>query len=255
MSMVRTENLSKAYGGKENPVCALRGVDLTIEQGDFVAIMGPSGSGKSTLLHLIGGLDQPTGGTVRLEDTDIGTLDDKTLSRLRRERIGFIFQFYNLLPTLTARENVALPLLLNRVRRRTALERADEVLGTLGLADRAGHRPAQLSGGQQQRVGIARALIIHPTLILGDEPTGALDTHAGTEVVELLREVSARGKYTVILVTHNPRVAAYADRIVYLKDGAIADDERLGGQHPSASEIHKHLNGILAAGGEEAPPC
>jgi putative ABC transport system ATP-binding protein len=246
MSIVRVEKLTKLYGSKENPVPALQGVDLTIEQGDFVAVMGPSGSGKSTLLHLIGGLDQPTGGSVWLGDTDISTLSDKALSRLRRERIGFIFQFYNLIPTLTARENVALPLLLDRVPRKTALERADEALNTLGLADRAGHRPAQLSGGQQQRASIARAMIIHPMLVLGDEPTGALDTHSGTEVVELLREISSKGKHTVILVTHNPRVAAYADRIVYLKDGTVVDDERLGGRHPSASEIHKHLNGIFA---------
>jgi putative ABC transport system ATP-binding protein len=246
MSVVRVEKLSKVYGGSDNPVHALRGVDLTIDAGDFVAIMGPSGSGKSTLLHLIGGLDQPTGGSVWLGDTDISTLADKNLSRLRREKIGFIFQFFNLLPTLTARENVALPLLLDRVPRKAALERADEALGLFGLDDRAGHRPNQLSGGQQQRVGIARALVIRPVLMLGDEPTGALDTHTGTEVVELLRELSVHAKHTVVLVTHNPRVAAYADRIVYLKDGRIVDDERLGGRHPSASEIHKHLNGFLA---------
>ena len=246
MSVVRVEKLNKVYGSSENPVNALCGIDLAIDPGKFVAIMGPSGSGKSTLLHLIGGLDQPTSGSVWLGDTDISTLSDKTLSRLRRKKIGFIFQFYNLLPTLTARENVALPLLLDRVPRKTALERADEVLALLGLADRAGHRPFQLSGGQQQRVSIARAMIVHPMLMLGDEPTGALDTRSGTEVVELLREVSAKGKHTVILVTHNPRVAAYADRILYLKDGTIADDERLGGSHPSASEIHKHLNGIIA---------
>jgi putative ABC transport system ATP-binding protein len=249
MSIVNVENLVKTYGEKENPVHALRRIDLEIAQGEFAAVMGPSGSGKSTLLHLIGGLDQPTSGSIRLAGTDIGALSDKALSRLRREKIGFIFQFYNLLPTLTARENVALPLLLDRIPRRAALERADAALASLGLSDRAGHRPPQLSGGQQQRVSIARALVVHPMLILGDEPTGALDTHAGTEVVELLREVASRGGHTVILVTHNPRVAAYADRIVYLKDGAVADDERLGGRHPSASEIHKHLNGLFAEAG------
>jgi putative ABC transport system ATP-binding protein len=246
MSMIRVEQLSKVYGGRDNPVYALRDISLTIDGGEFVAVMGPSGSGKSTLLHLIGGLDQPTSGSVWIGDTEIGSLSDGTLSRLRREQIGFIFQFFNLLPTLTARENVALPLLLDRIPRKAALKRADEALDRLGLADRAGHRPSELSGGQQQRVGIARALVIHPLLMLGDEPTGALDTHTGTEVVELLRELSAHAKHTVVLVTHNPRVAAYADRIVYLKDGGIVDDERLGGRHPSASEIHKHLNGILA---------
>ncbi|MFN2297964.1 MAG: ABC transporter ATP-binding protein [Anaerolineales bacterium] len=246
MSVIRVEKLSKVYGGSDNPVNALRDVDLTINTGEFVAVMGPSGSGKSTLLHLIGGLDQPTAGSIWLGDTEIGALPDGSLSRLRREKIGFIFQFFNLLPTLTARENVALPLLLNRIPRKDALERADAALQRLGLTDRADHRPAQLSGGQQQRVGIARALVIHPVLMLGDEPTGALDTHTGAEVVELLRELSAHAEHTVVLVTHNPRVAAYADRIVYLKDGRVVDDERLDGRHPSASEIHKHLNGILA---------
>jgi putative ABC transport system ATP-binding protein len=246
MSVIRVEKLSKVYGGSDNPVNALRDVDLTIKTGEFVAVMGPSGSGKSTLLHLIGGLDQPTAGSIWIGDTEIGMLPDRSLSRLRREKIGFIFQFFNLLPTLTARENVALPLLLNRIPRKDALKRADAALQRLGLTDRADHRPAQLSGGQQQRVGIARALVIHPVLMLGDEPTGALDTHTGAEVVELLRELSAHAEHTVVLVTHNPRVAAYADRIVYLKDGRVVDDERLDGRHPSASEIHKHLNGILA---------
>jgi len=246
MSVIRVEKLSKVYGGSDNPVNALRDVDLTINTGEFVAVMGPSGSGKSTLLHLIGGLDQPTAGSIWIGDTEIGSLPDGSLSRLRREKIGFIFQFFNLLPTLTARENIALPLLLDRVPRKDALERADAALQRLGLADRADHRPAQLSGGQQQRVGIARALVIHPVLMLGDEPTGALDTHTGAEVVELLRELSAHAEHTVVLVTHNPRVAAYADRVVYLKDGRVVDDERLDGRHPSSSEIHKHLNGILA---------
>jgi len=249
MSIVRVENLTKTYGDGQCPIRALRGVSLTIEAGDFVAVMGPSGSGKSTLLHLIGGLDRPTSGSIWLGDTDISTLGDRQLSRLRRRMIGFIFQSYNLMPTLTAQENVALPLLLDRVRRSSALHQADEALALLGMSDRLHHRPAMLSGGQQQRVGIARAMIIHPMLILGDEPTGALDTHASNEVVELLRDVSAKGKHTVILVTHNPRVAAYADRVIYLKDGLIVDDERLDRSHISASEIHQHLNGILAAGG------
>jgi putative ABC transport system ATP-binding protein len=252
MAHVRVENLCKRYGSGENTIHALRNVNLTIGQGDFVAVMGPSGSGKSTLLHLIGGLDQPSSGSIWLGETDISTLSDRELSRLRRQKIGFIFQFYNLMPTLTACENVALPLLLDRVRRKAALAQADEALRLLGLGDRTHHRPAMLSGGQQQRVSIARAMIVQPMLILGDEPTGALDTHSGNEVVELLREVADKWKHTVILVTHNPRVAAYADRIIYLKDGTVADDERLSGRHPSSSEIHKHLNGILAGNGKEA---
>jgi len=251
MSHIRVEDLCKTFGSGENRVHALRNVKLTIEQGDFVAVMGPSGSGKSTLLHLVGGLDQPTSGSVWLADTDISTLSDRALSRLRRQKIGFIFQSYNLMPTFTARENVALPLLLDRVRRKAALDQADEALRLLGLGDRTHHWPSMLSGGQQQRVSIARAMIVQPMLILGDEPTGALDTHAGNEVIELLREVANKWKHTVILVTHNPRVAAYADRIIYLKDGAVADDERLSGRHLSASEIHKHLNGILAENGKE----
>jgi len=254
MAIVRVENLAKTYGNGANPVQALRGVSLAIEEGEFVAIMGPSGSGKSTLLHLIGGLDQPTSGSVWLGGTDIGKLSDRELSRLRRRKIGFIFQSYNLMPTLTARENVALPLLLDRVWRNSALRQADATLALLGMSDRVQHRPAMLSGGQQQRVGIARALVVQPMLMLGDEPTGALDTQAGTEVVELLREVSAKGKHTVILVTHNPRVAAYADRIVYLRDGTIVDDERLNGRQVSASEVHRHLNGILAAVEEGSRP-
>jgi putative ABC transport system ATP-binding protein len=255
MSLVLVENLTKTYIAGGSPVPALRGINLAVEAGDFVAIMGPSGSGKSTLLHLIGGLDQPTGGSIRLGDADIRTLGDRELSRLRRRKIGFIFQSYNLMPTLTARENVALPLLLDRAGRQAALRKADDALALLGMGDRIHHRPAMLSGGQQQRVSIARALIIEPMLILGDEPTGALDTHAGNEVVELLREISTRGKHTVILVTHNPRVAAYADRIVYLKDGVIADDERLDRRNVSASEIHRHLNGILAGADEGGAPC
>jgi putative ABC transport system ATP-binding protein len=246
MSHVRTENLNKFYGSGENKVHALRDVNLTINQGDFVAVMGPSGSGKSTLLHLIGGLDQPTSGLIQLGDTDISTLSDRALSRLRRRKIGFVFQFFNLMPTLTARENVALPLLLDKVQRTSALERADEALRQLGLGDRIHHQPSELSGGQQQRVSIARAMIVQPMLILGDEPTGALDTHSSNEVIELLREVTTQWKHTVVLVTHNPRVAAYADRIIYLKDGTIVDDERLSGRKVSASEIHRHLNGIIA---------
>ncbi len=246
MSVVRVENLTKIYGTGDNQIHALRGINLSIEQGDFVAIMGPSGSGKSTLLHLIGGLDQPTSGSIWLGDTDISTLNDKALSRLRRQKIGFIFQFFNLMPTLTARENVALPLILDRVGRKTAFERADDELKTLGIADRANHRPSRLSGGQQQRVSIARAMIIKPMLLLGDEPTGALDTRTGTEVAELLRKVASEWHHTVIIVTHNPRIAAYADRIVYLKDGTIVDDNQLDEKQPSVSEIHQQLNRVVA---------
>ncbi|MEP7286554.1 MAG: ABC transporter ATP-binding protein [Chloroflexota bacterium] len=227
MPVIRVENLTKTYGQAPNELIALKNVNLTFEQGEFVAIMGPSGSGKSTLLHMIGGLDKPTSGVVSLDETLLSDMNDKALSRLRRQKIGFVFQFFNLLPALTARENVALPLILDGVPRSTALTRADKMLADVGLADRKTHRPAELSGGQQQRVSIARALAIEPMLILGDEPTGALDTQSGNDVLTILREIVTTGQRTVILATHESRVTDYADRLIRIKDGAIIDDTRL----------------------------
>jgi putative ABC transport system ATP-binding protein len=230
MELVHTESLTKVYGDAAHPVHAVNGVDLAVEEGEFLAIMGPSGSGKSTLLYLIGGLERPTSGTVRLRESDLSTLDDDALSRLRRTELGFIFQFFNLIPVLTAHENVAMPLILDGVPRAEALKRADESLAKVGLADRSTHRPAELSGGEQQRVALARALAANPALILADEPTGNLDTRASDEVVQQLRRVADDLGRTIVVVTHDPRVASYADRIIFLKDGQIVDENRLQGQ-------------------------
>ncbi|HVO71625.1 MAG TPA: ABC transporter ATP-binding protein [Aggregatilineaceae bacterium] len=229
MELVHTESLTKVYGDAAHPVYAVNGVDLTVEESEFLAIMGPSGSGKSTLLYLIGGLERPTSGTVRLRESDLSTLDDDALSRLRRTELGFIFQFYNLIPVLTAHENVAMPLILDGAPRAEALKRADEMLAQVGLADRGSHRPAELSGGEQQRVALARALVAHPALILADEPTGNLDSRSSDEVVQQLRRVTDELGRTIVVVTHDPRVAAYADRIIFLKDGQIVDENRLQG--------------------------
>jgi len=229
MELVHTEALTKVYGDTAHPVYAVNGVDLTVEESEFLAIMGPSGSGKSTLLYLIGGLERPTSGTVRLRESDLSTLDDDALSRLRRTELGFIFQFYNLIPVLTAHENVAMPLILDGIPRAEALKRADEMLAQVGLADRGTHRPAELSGGEQQRVALARALVAHPALILADEPTGNLDSRSSDEVVQQLRRVTDDLGRTIVVVTHDPRVAAYADRIIFLKDGQIVDENRLQG--------------------------
>ncbi len=241
--LVQAEGLSKVYGAVGNQVYALRDVSLNIQPGEFVAIMGPSGSGKSTLLYLLGGLDQPTSGTVSLRGDNLNTLNDKALSHRRRTEIGFVFQFFNLIPVLTARENVAMPLILDGVKRPEALKRADDALSKVGLADRAGHRPSELSGGQQQRVALARALVIEPALIFGDEPTGNLDSQSSEEVVQLLRRVTDEWKRTVVIVTHDPRVAAYADRIVFLKDGRIVDENLLKGQGNS-DQIREQLGRV-----------
>ncbi|MBI5959171.1 MAG: ABC transporter ATP-binding protein [Chloroflexi bacterium] len=240
MPVVQTESLTKIYGDDSHRVYALNNVSLTIEQGEFVAIMGPSGSGKSTLLYLLGGLEGPTNGKICLNGDDLSTLDDDDLSRKRRTEIGFVFQFFNLIPVLTAEENVAIPLILDGVPRSRALQRADEALIQVGLLDRKTHRPAELSGGEQQRVALARALVTNPALILGDEPTGNLDSRSSDEVVQLLRQVVDNGGRTLVLVTHDPRIAAYADRIIFLKDGQIVDENRLKGQ-ASAENIRERL--------------
>jgi putative ABC transport system ATP-binding protein len=243
MSIARTEALTKVYGAVSQPIYALNDVNLMVEEGEFLAIMGPSGSGKSTLLYLLGGLDRPTSGTVYLRDTDLSTLDDNALSRLRRQSLGFVFQFFNLVPVLSAQENVAIPLILDGVPRAGALKRASDALARVGLADRATHRPSELSGGEQQRVALARALVAQPAVILADEPTGNLDSRSSDEMVQTLRETVDAWGQTLILVTHDPRVAAYADRIVFLKDGKIVDDNRLKGQS-SAEQIREQLSRV-----------
>jgi len=225
--MIATKGLTKIYGdGTE--VRALHDVSLTVNSGEFVAIMGPSGSGKSTLLNLIGTLDSPTSGIVRVNNVDVGTLSGNALADFRRQTIGFIFQLFNLIPTLTALENVMLPLIPYQRRLPFKLQdRARELLEAVGLGQRLSHLPGQLSGGEQQRVAIARALVNEPRIILADEPTGNVDTKAGDEVMEFLKRVREEWDQTVVVVTHSPRVAAYADRAYFLKDGSIVDESDL----------------------------
>jgi putative ABC transport system ATP-binding protein len=226
MAILQVENLTKMYGSGPAAVTALDHVNLSIEAGEFVAIMGSSGSGKSTLLHLLGGLDRPTEGRVLLEGTDIATLDDTKLTVLRRKKIGFVFQFFNLIPVLTAQENVALPLTLDGGHP-DAGERARAWLERVGLGRRLSNRPSQLSGGEQQRVALARALITDPALVLADEPTGNLDSRGADDIMGLLRRSVDEWGRTVVMVTHDARMAAYAGRIIFVKDGSIVDDTRL----------------------------
>jgi putative ABC transport system ATP-binding protein len=227
MSLVQTQNLTKIYGSGATAVTALDHINITINDGEFVAIMGPSGCGKSTLLHLLGGLDTPSKGTVLIDGASITEMPDDQLTELRRRKIGFVFQFYNLIPVLTAAENAALPVTLDGVGPAEAAAKAGEWLARFGLGERLSSRPDQLSGGQQQRVAIARALVAEPSLILADEPTGNLDTRAGDEIASLLRNVSKQYNRTIVMVTHDPRIAAYADRIIFLKDGVVVDETLL----------------------------
>ena len=222
MPIVETEQLTRVYGEGETAVTALEDINLQLAAGEFVAVMGPSGCGKSTLLHLVGGLDRPTSGRVLLNGRDLAELNDTALTELRRRQIGFVFQFFNLIPVLSAVENAALPLILDGLKPALAQARAKAWLERLALPDRLNHRPDQLSGGEQQRVAIARALVAEPVLLLADEPTGNLDTRAGDEIARLLRQVSDEWGQTVLMVTHDPRIAAYADRIVLLEDGQMA---------------------------------
>jgi len=224
MPLLEIRAVKKTYGSGELCVQALRGIDLKVEQGEFLAIMGPSGSGKSTLLHMLGGVDRATGGQVLLEGADMNTLSDDRRTILRRQRIGFIFQSFNLLPTLTAEENVTLPLELGGTPTSKARARAEVVLGMVGMLRRRTHLPTMLSGGEQQRVAIARALAIEPALLLADEPTGNLDTANGRQVTNLLRQLVNQQRQTIVMVTHDPNVAAHADRLVCLRDGLIASD-------------------------------
>ncbi len=227
--MIRIEEVSKEYQRGTQVVRALNDVSLEVQPGEFLSIMGPSGSGKSTLLHLAGGLDMPSSGEVYFEGRALSVMKDREISELRRNRIGFVFQFFNLLPTLTAEENVALPLLLGN--RRDVDTDVDRVLAMVGLSGRKRHKPDQLSGGEMQRVGIARALVCNPALLLADEPTGNLDSKTGEEILTLLRETNQELNLTVIMVTHDPKAAAYGDRIITLRDGRIAEDLKVGNGH------------------------
>jgi putative ABC transport system ATP-binding protein len=223
--IISASGLSKIYGRGAIEVRALDGVDFAVAPGEFVAIMGPSGSGKSTLLHIVGALEPPTAGSVALAGERYDGLDDDELTRLRRERLGFIFQFFNLLPSLSALENVLLPALIARRHGADAMRgRANELLTRVGLAGRAEHTPAELSGGEQQRVSIARALLLSPQVVLADEPTGNLDSRAGAEILRLLRDLNHDERVTVVMVTHDPSAAAIADRVVFLRDGRVCDE-------------------------------
>ncbi len=228
MSVLQTQSVKKQYQMGEVTVNALAGVNFVVEEGEFVAVMGPSGSGKSTLLHILGGLDWPSGGEVTLAGKNLSGLSDDEITLLRRRGIGFVFQFFNLLPTLTAEENVALPLLIDGKRIRDYRAKIDHLLDLVGLTDRRDHKPDQLSGGQQQRVAIARALVTEPKIVLADEPTGNLDSKSSTAILELLRRSGDELGQAIVMVTHDPRAASYADRIVFLQDGRIVDQMTLG---------------------------
>jgi putative ABC transport system ATP-binding protein len=250
MSLIETQNLTKTYGKGDTAVTALDHIHLKVEPGEFVAVMGPSGCGKSTLLHLLGGLDRPSEGSVVIDGRNLVDLNDNALAELRRRKIGFVFQFFNLIPVLNAAENAALPLLLDGVPMVEARRRAEAWLEKVGLQNRQAHRPDQLSGGQQQRVAIARALVAEPILILADEPTGNLDTHASDEIAALLRQVADDWGRSVVVVTHDPRIAAYADRIVFLKDGIIVDETPLNGKH-TLTAPETNASGLRSAAGEK----
>jgi putative ABC transport system ATP-binding protein len=224
MSVLIADNVRKTYRGGESPVEAVRGISLSLNAGDFVAIMGPSGGGKSTLLHLCGAMDRPTAGTLRIEDVSLSDLSDDELTKLRRERIGFVFQFFNLLPTLTVLENIALPLQL--ARKNSAENKAKELAERVGLSHRLQHYPQQLSGGEMQRAAIARAVIHTPALLIADEPTGNLDSENGARVLQLLGALNRELQLTILLATHSLDTAAAAQKIIHLRDGLIEREER-----------------------------
>jgi putative ABC transport system ATP-binding protein len=220
-TVVRTVGLARRYKMGDTFVDALQGVDIEIARGEFVALVGPSGSGKSTILNLIGGLDRPTSGEIWIDGIDLSGSDERTLTRHRRQRVGFVFQSFNLLPRLTAEENVALPLMFGGVAEKERRSQARALLERVGLGERLAHRPTQLSGGEQQRVAVARALVGQPTLLLADEPTGNLDTTTGLEIMHLLKTLNQEHDLTLLVVTHDPEVSAFAGRVVHLRDGKV----------------------------------
>jgi putative ABC transport system ATP-binding protein len=240
-AVVTATDLTRRYGQGETAVEALRGVSLEIESGKLTAVMGPSGSGKSTLMHILAGLDKPTSGTVTVAGEEITGMNDNQLTELRRQHIGFVFQFYNLLPMLTAEENVKLPLSV-------AGEKVDqawfaELMAKVGLGDRLSHRPSELSGGQQQRVAVARSLVSRPTVVFADEPTGNLDSRSSDEILKLLRDSCDTYGQTIVMVTHDPRAAAIADRILYIADGSIVLDQK----GATAAEVLQTMNQLEVA--------
>ncbi|WP_052336573.1 ABC transporter ATP-binding protein [Nocardioides alkalitolerans] len=242
----RVRDLVKTYGTGQARVRALDGVSVDLAAGEFTAVMGPSGSGKSTLMHCCAGLDTADSGSVLVGETELSTLKDKALTRLRRDRIGFVFQSFNLVPTLTAGENILLPLAI--AGRRPDPELYDRVIETVGLAPRLGHKPSELSGGQQQRVAVARALVSRPEIVFADEPTGNLDSQSGAEVLSLLRRSADDGQ-TIVMVTHDPVAAAYTDRVVFLTDGKVTDDLR----DPDRDQVLEIMARTSAASAHVAP--
>ncbi len=238
--VIEARAIEKEFGSGEARVAALRGLDLAVSRGEFLAIMGPSGSGKSTLLHVLAGIEPPSAGQVLFEGQDLNRLADRQRTLLRRRQIGFIFQSFNLLPTLTAEENVALPLLLDRVKTNEARRQAREALDVVEMGHRREHLPGKLSGGEQQRVGIARALVIRPTIVLADEPTGSLDSVSGRRVMDLLRNLVDAEQQTLVIITHDPAVAGQADRVLHLRDGRLESD---GHSEASGSDAQSDAGG------------
>ena len=238
--LVAVRDLQKIYIRGDQPVPVLLGLDLDIPRGDFVSLMGPSGSGKSTLLNLVAGIDKPTGGSIVVDGVDIAHLGDADLAAWRAAHVGFIFQFYNLMPVLNAFENIELPLLLTGLSRRDRKDHVEAALEMVGLSDRADHYPNELSGGQQQRVAIARALIADPTLIVADEPTGDLDRHTGEEILNLMDQLNSELGKTIVMVTHDPRAASRARRMVHLEKGVLVTDAEYRAELDAASRHAAH---------------
>jgi len=242
MAVLEAKALRKLYQLGQVEVEALAGVDFNVDQGEFVAIMGPSGSGKSTLLHLLGGLDQPSSGEIHLAGECLSAMNDNQATRARRRHIGFVFQFFHLLPSMTAEENILLPVIIDHKNPRKYEARLTSLLNLVGLTERRRHKPDQLSGGEQQRVAIARALLTEPAIVLADEPTGNLDTRSGTTVMELLRRSCDELHQTTVAVTHDPRAAAYADRVVFLRDGHVASEVHFDRDWPAAQRLRVVLD-------------
>jgi putative ABC transport system ATP-binding protein len=244
MTILDAQGLYKQYELGQYTVKALDGVSLGVKQGEFVGIMGPSGSGKSTLLHLLGGLDKATQGEIFLSGENVSRLSDQQSTLVRRRNIGFVFQFFNLLPTLSAEENILLPLIIDGKKPKDFKDSLDSLLKRVGLEDRRHHKPDQLSGGEQQRVALARALITKPAILLADEPTGNLDTRTGGDVMKLLRDSARELQQTIVMVTHDPKAAAYADRLVFLQDGKIISEITFDADEDQAQRLHRIITNL-----------